>query len=75
MNAHIMLFKCRKCHRPIAIVRLEDRKGYRDQYTDQERIPVRCAGCQWEGEFLALAADWCFDKEWQLSANPNENAV
>jgi hypothetical protein len=64
MNAHILVFKCPNCGRPILHVRLDEANTYPDSYTDTDTTPVQCLGadCEWTSRVLVST----YEKKWTI---------
>ena len=66
MNAHVLIFECPNCGRPIPLIRLDERISYPDNETATEYSPVLCLGddCHWSGDCLAVTAEQRWDIDW-----------
>jgi len=65
MNAHILIFKCPTCGRPLPFVRLDGAKVYPSTETaslDPNTVTLECLGCQWTGKLLVFA----YEKSWTI---------
>jgi hypothetical protein len=66
MNAHILVFECPNCGRPMPIVRLDEGVSYPNLEQEVERVDLGCfeADCGWTGTFATGAARQRRTVEW-----------
>jgi hypothetical protein len=63
--AHVLLFACQRCDRPIASVRLSAAKDL--EVTDAAEFVLRCQ-CGWTGQILGARAVKHWVESWGVSA-------
>jgi hypothetical protein len=77
MNAHILVFECPNCGRPMPFIRLDEAVRYPNLEQEVERVDPGCLGadCGWSGTFAIGAARKCTTVEWRhlKSAGSFEN--
>jgi hypothetical protein len=58
MNAHILVFECPNCGRPMPFIRLAEGIRYPNLEQEVERVALGCLGadCGWSGTFATGAA-------------------
>jgi hypothetical protein len=65
MKAHVLIFKCQNCGRPMPLIRLDAAAAFPDQGTMTETAVIECLGpdCKWAGEVLVVnsEANWTID--------------
>ena len=66
MNAHILVFECPNCGRPMPFVRLDEGVSYPSLEQEVERVGLGCLGddCGWSGTFATGAARQSRTVEW-----------
>jgi hypothetical protein len=66
MNAHILIFECPNCGRPMPFVRLDEEDRYPTLKQEVERVDLGCFGddCGWRGTFATGAARQRKTIEW-----------
>jgi hypothetical protein len=66
VNAHVLIFECPNCGRPIPLIHLDERISYPDNETANDQAPILCLGndCHWSGHCLAAAAKQRWDVGW-----------
>ena len=79
MNAHILVFECPNCGRPMPFIRLDEGVSYPSLEQEVERVELGCLGadCGWSGTFATGAARQCTTTEWPhlKSAGSYENQM
>jgi hypothetical protein len=77
MNAHIIVFECPNCGRPMPFIRLDEGVRYPNLEPEMERLDLGGLGadCGWSGRFATRAAQQCTTTEWPhlKSAGSYEN--
>ena len=66
MNAHILVFECPNCGRPMPFIRLDQGIRYPNLEQEVERVDLGCLGddCGWSGTFATGAARQSRTVEW-----------
>lgn len=66
MNAHILVFECPNCGRPMPFIRLGEEAKYPNLEQEVERVDLACFGgdCGWTGTFATGAARHSRTVEW-----------
>ena len=66
MNAHILVFECPNCGRPMPFIRLDEGVRYPNLEQEVERVDLGCFGadCEWRGTFATGAARQSMTVEW-----------
>jgi hypothetical protein len=66
MNAHMLVFECPNCGRPMPFVRLDEGDTYPTLEQEVERVDLGCFGsdCGWRGTFATGAARQRKTIEW-----------
>ena len=79
MNAHILVFECPNCGRPMSFIRLDEGIRYPSLEQEVERVDLGCFGadCGWKGTFATGAARQSRTVEWPhlKSAGSYENQM
>jgi len=77
MNAHLLVFECPNCGRPMPFIRLDEGIRYPNLEQEVERVDLACLGadCGWSGTFATGAARQCTTTKWPhlKSAGSYEN--
>jgi hypothetical protein len=66
MNAHVLVFECPNCGRPMPFIRLGQEAKYPNLEQEVERVELACFGidCGWTGTFATGAARHTRTVEW-----------
>ncbi len=66
MNAHLLVFECPNCGRPMPFIRLDEGIRYPNLEQEVERVDLACLGadCGWKGTFATGAARQSKTVEW-----------
>jgi hypothetical protein len=72
VNAHVLIFECPKCGRPMPLIRLDQSTEFPDKSTAIESLNVACAGweCRWSGTMVAALCKHHWTVSWSHAHSP-----
>jgi hypothetical protein len=74
LNAHVMLFECPNCGRPIPLVRLDRASSYpnAETMTDATRVQCLSEDCQWSDKILVVSHKHRWTVGWPHLKRPTD---